>query len=236
MSKLFVANWKMHKTIAQTQEFVQSLLQQHWPTDRQAVICAPFTALTTLRNEKLLYGAQTMHWEEAGAFTGEISAPMLTELHCRYVILGHSERRRDNNETNDAVHKKVLSALRHQLTPIICVGESLEQHKNNETTAWVTTQIQTALDGIASNQLSKLVIAYEPIWAIGTGITATPEQAQAVHAVIRALTSPATPIIYGGSVTPENIAALMQQPDINGALIGGASLAADSFVRILNYK
>lgn len=240
MSKLFVANWKMHKTVAEAQQFTTLLLQAKWPNDRTTVLCGPFTTLpglqTLLSASPVLWGAQTMHWENHGAYTGEISAAMLVELGCSYVIIGHSERRRDANETDATVNKKVLAALAAGLTPIICVGESLAQHQQQQTNDWVSTQVQMALVGIAPNQLDKLVIAYEPIWAIGTGLTATPDQAQAVHGMIRQLVSADTLIIYGGSVTPDNISSLMAQPNINGALIGGASLTVESFQGILNYK
>ncbi len=239
MSKLLVANWKMHQSIAETKAFVATIQTKTWLNNHQVVICGPYTVLATLQqllpNHLVQYGAQNMHWSDSGAFTGEISPVMLVELGCRYVIIGHSERRRDNNETNATVNKKVLSALRHNLTPIICVGESLEQRQLNQTAVVITEQVNTALANITQTDLNRIVIAYEPIWAIGTGQTATPEQAQQVHALIRSLVTPATPIIYGGSVNADNTAALMAQPDINGALIGGASLKVESFLKILNY-
>lgn len=229
----------MNKTIIETAEFVKELKKAELPEDRTAVICAPFTALPTLQQllsgTTLRYGAQNVHWEEQGAFTGEISAPMLTEVGCQFVIIGHSERRRDQQETDTIVQRKVQLALKHHLTPVICVGESLLQRQVNQTESVIQQQLAAALDGLTAAQLANVVIAYEPIWAIGTGESATAEQAQAVHAAIRHQVTATTPIIYGGSVTTENIAELMQQPDINGALVGGASLDVAKFLQIIQY-
>lgn len=236
---LLVANWKMHKTNTDGTEFLNTLKQQSWPTDRQAVICAPFTLLPLLQQSSqgmtLQYGAQNMHWEEHGAFTGEISPMMLTDLGCTYVIIGHSERRQYFNETDETMQKKVHSALTHNLIPIICVGETLQQRRDNITNQVIKQQLNTALTSCSTEQLQQVVIAYEPIWAIGTGEAATPAQAQAVHVVIRQFVSAATQIIYGGSVTSANIQQFMAQPDINGALIGGASLEAGTFIQLVKY-
>lgn len=227
----------MHKTIAQTQAFLQDFLREDTTWNSDVVICGPFTTLATLQtilcsnDAGIEFGAQNMHWEESGAFTGEISAPMLQELRCRYVIIGHSERRRDCLETDETVNKKVQAALSHNLIPIICVGETLEQRQAEQTEDVVTRQVTAALADCDKQQ--PYVIAYEPIWAIGTGLAATPEQAQVVHALIRSLTTPTTSILYGGSVTPANSASLMQQPDINGALVGGASLNPNDFRKII---
>ncbi|EKD76661.1 MAG: Triosephosphate isomerase [uncultured bacterium] len=235
---LLVANWKMNKTVVEAEEFANALNQEQRPDGRDIVVCGPFTTLATLRGvlaHDIGVGAQTMHQAEKGAFTGEISASMLLELGCSYVIIGHSERRQYFGETDTTVHEKILTALRYGLIPIVCVGELLAQRQNNETEQVVTTQVQAALAGLTAEQITELVIAYEPIWAIGTGLAATPEQAQTVHALIRKLTSPSTPILYGGSVTPDNIKSLMTQPDINGGLIGGASLDVQKFLQIVNY-
>lgn len=234
---LLVANWKMNKTMAEARVFVQQLQTLTLPADRTVVICAPFTCLSTLQTElsvgPIAYGAQTMHWAERGAFTGEISAPLLLELGCRYVIIGHSERRRDCNETDVTVNKKVQTALHYSLIPIVCVGESLQQRQANATDQIIRQQVTAAL---ANCDLTKpLVIAYEPIWAIGTGLAATAQQAQAAHSVIRQLTTPQIQIIYGGSVTPADIAAVMVQPDIDGVLVGGASLLPADFTKIVSY-
>ncbi len=244
---LLVANWKMNKTQAEAKAFLSTFNEQlklvpRLSPDREIVICPPFTALSVVQNVLAManngavrYGSQNMHSQEQGAFTGEVSAPMLQELGCSYVIIGHSERRRDNGETNETVNKKILTALHWQLTPIICVGETLEQRHQEQTEKVVQQQLAVALAGVAAADLSKIVIAYEPIWAIGTGESATPEQAQAVHTFARQFVSKQTRIIYGGSVTTANMAVLMQQPDIDGALVGGASLDPVQFSQIINF-
>ena len=228
----------MNKTIAEAEAFALALNAAQRTTEREVVVCGPFTTLNALRktlSPEIGVGAQTMHQAESGAFTGEISATMVREVGCSHVIIGHSERRQYFGETDATVHEKILTALHHNLIPIVCVGELLEQRQNNETETVVTTQIHAALRELSAEQIAKVVIAYEPIWAIGTGLAATPEQAQAVHALIRALTSVQTRILYGGSVTPENIKTLMAQPDINGGLVGGASLDVQKFLQIINY-
>jgi triosephosphate isomerase len=179
-----------------------------------------------------------MHWEKEGAFTGAVSAGMLLDLGCRFVILGHSERRQHFGETDAAVQRKVRAALAVRLTPIVCVGETLTERDGGETLAVVARQVRAALEGLMGTDLSRLVLAYEPVWAIGTGRTATPEQAQEVHGAIRRLVGQqgdgsATRILYGGSVKAENAAALLRESDIDGALVGGASLVAEQFARIV---
>ncbi len=212
---LIVANWKMHKTATEAAAFVQALQQYPQPEDRTMIICPPFTILGVLRNQGVPYGAQNMHWEEKGAFTGEVSASMLVDQGCSYVIIGHSERREHFGETDGTVAKKVDAALANNLMPIVCV-RSVEE-------------VTPDLVG------KEIAIAYEPVWAIGTGKAATPEQAQEVHAQIRKLVGPDVSILYGGSVTADNAGSLMAQPDVNGLLVGGASLDADQFWKIVNY-
>lgn len=205
-----VANWKMNHGIAETTEFLKTLKTAGWPGDREVVICPPFTVLHLFGD--VPHGGQNMHWEEAGAFTGEISPVLLKDLGCTYVIVGHSERRQYFGETNETVSKKVVAALTHDLIPIVCV-RSVEE-------------ITPALVG------KPLVIAYEPVWAIGTGNAATPEHAQEVHTAIRQLVGDAVRILYGGSVNEANASALLAQPDVDGLLVGGASLDVTSFLRL----
>lgn len=238
MPKIIIAaNWKMYKTQEQAEQFLTKLNELKWPADKEVVICAPYTLLSVLdemnKNKNWKSGAENMFYEEQGAYTGEISPLQLKDVGCEYVIIGHSERRHIFHETDEMINKKLKSALVHNLIPIFCVGETLEQRENNDTEKIIISQIQEGLKDI--KDLSKLVIAYEPVWAIGTGKVATPEQAQAVHALIRKLTTPETSILYGGSVKPENVKELMAQPDINGALVGGASLEMESFKKIINY-
>lgn len=216
------------------------------PADGQVdvAVCPPSVYLhdvgAALRGSEIQLGAQNMHFEKEGAFTGEISAGMLNDLGCRYVILGHSERRQYFGETDAIVNQKTLVALACNLTPIVCVGETLEQRESDQTQAVVATQIKGSLAGLNADQAASLVIAYEPVWAIGTGRTASPAQAEEVHAQIRGLlselfgeTAEQIRIQYGGSVKPDNAAELMSQPNIDGALVGGASLKADSFAGII---
>jgi triosephosphate isomerase len=209
------------------------------------IICPTFTALKAvsdeIANSNLRLGAQNMHWEREGAFTGEISAAMLRDVFCQFVILGHSERRQYFGETDESVNKKVKAALAAQLKPIVCVGETLAQRDAGQVEAVVTSQVKNGLAGLTAEQALDSILAYEPVWAIGTGRNATPEQAQEVHALIRralaGMFDPATAakirIQYGGSVKPANAAPLMAQPDIDGALVGGASLDAKSFAEIV---
>lgn len=212
------------------------------------VVCPPFISLTAVWNviqgSNIALGAQNLYWEQSGAFTGEISAPMLRSTGCTYVIIGHSERRSYFHETDETVNKKILTALAEGLKPIVCIGETLEEREKGETFDVVTRQISGGLAGFSPKQMETVVLAYEPVWAIGTGKTATPEQAQDVHIFIRNLlldmfgevTAEQTRIQYGGSVKPENVVVLMEQPDIDGALVGGASLKAESFEKIVKFK
>lgn len=243
---MVAANWKMNKTLSEAYGLIQAMLPSlNEIQNVDIVLCPPFTHLSFVRSETasgaVKVGAQNMHWQEKGAFTGEISAPILAEL-CDYVILGHSERRQMFGETNETVNKKARTALTHSLKPIICVGESLEQNQAGETARVVETQCREGLQGITPEQAKNIVIAYEPVWAIGTGLAATPEGANAVHRdvirpVLRELfgeeIADGMRILYGGSVNAENAGELFEMSDIDGGLIGGASLKADAFVAIV---
>lgn len=243
---IIAGNWKMFKTIAEATQFAKDAVAGGAAAGVEKVVCAPFTALPALgqilAGSDIALGAQNMHFEEQGAFTGEISPGMLKEIGVKYVILGHSERRQYFNETDETVNKKVLAALKHGLKPIVCVGESLEQREAGETAAVVRTQTEGALAGLEAAQLADVVIAYEPIWAIGTGKSSTAEDANETIAIIRQViaerfgqkTAEEVRIQYGGSVKPENIASYMAQPDIDGALVGGASLQPDSYLQLIN--
>lgn len=247
MRTMFVAgNWKMNKTIAETRELLSALktgLNDLQGVDR--VVCPPFVSLAAahelLAGTSIGLGAQNMHWEEKGAFTGEVAPGMLKEL-CSYVILGHSERRTYFGETDETVNKKVLAAQKAGLTPIVCVGETLAQYEAGQTSDVVSTQTRAGLQGATPEFASKIVVAYEPVWAIGTGKASSAENAQAVHAGIRQVlsemfgkeTAQAIRILYGGSVTASNAAEFFSQADIDGALVGGASLKVDDFVGIVS--
>jgi triosephosphate isomerase len=246
---LMAANWKMYKTIQQADAFLKEFLPVAASvTDVDVVLCPPFTSLAqtvqSTASSTVAVGAQNMNENEEGAFTGEVSGAMLSAAGCKYVILGHSERRQYFGETDAIVNKKILAALKNNLVPIVCVGESLAERDANATLSVVGRQVRAALANISSAETKKLVIAYEPIWAIGTGRTATPAQAQEVHLAIRdilkdqygSLTSLAIRILYGGSVKPENIAELMACEDIDGGLVGGASLKPESFRAIVNFR
>jgi triosephosphate isomerase len=240
--KPFIAgNWKMFKTAAETTAFMRELSSAELARDVDAVLCAPFVDLPALvaaaQGTTVGVGAQNMHWEASGAFTGEVSGEMLTALGVQYVIIGHSERRAYFAETDETVNKKVLAALARGLTPILCVGEELAVRENGAAEQWVTAQVAAAVRGVAAAAAARLVIAYEPIWAIGTGRTATAADAQGMSAAIRGACAAvfgadgaeAVRVLYGGSVKPENISSFMAKPDIDGALVGGASLTAASF-------
>lgn len=245
--KLIVAgNWKMNKTVAEATELVTQLkIDLGQLTTVDVVVCPVFTALQAvsdlLKDSTIRLGAQNMSEHEAGAHTGEVAADMLRELRVRHVILGHSERRADHGEGDALVNAKAKAALAAGLLPIVCVGETLEQREADETEAVVGGQLTGSLAGLTAAQLEDVVLAYEPVWAIGTGRTATPEQAQEVHAFIRAQLAGSHDesvakrmrIQYGGSVKPGNAQDLMGQPDVDGALVGGASLEAHSFVEII---
>jgi triosephosphate isomerase len=238
-------NWKMHKTVAEAWEFVSELLPAIEGVKGADVgLCVPFTALTAVvaaaDGSDLIVCAQNMHQADSGAFTGEVSAPMLTDLHVRGVVLGHSERRAYYGETDRALQEKVPAALAAGLQPILCVGETEEERERDETQRKLRYQVQEALEKVSDDRLADVVIAYEPIWAIGTGRVATPEQAQEAIAFIRALVGDRSKeaaervrVQYGGSVKPDNAAEILSQPDVDGALVGGASLDAKDFAQII---
>lgn len=246
---IMAGNWKMHKTVGEAVELVKGLLAGlDGVSGREVLVCPPFTALYALRpllvGTSLGLGAQDLHHEPQGAFTGAIAAGMLTDVGCRYVIIGHSERRQYFGETDASVNLKIQAALAAGLTPIVCVGELKSERDAGQAEAVVARQIAGGLAGLSPEAVQRLVIAYEPVWAIGTGDTATPDDAQAMHAAIRGLlaehfgaaTADSVRIQYGGSVKPDNIDELMAMPDIDGALVGGASLKAESFLRIVKFQ
>jgi triosephosphate isomerase (TIM) len=237
------ANWKMNKTVAEASEFIDALLPRIAATQNDVVVCPPFTALHEVverrRGTAVRVAAQNMHEGEAGAFTGEISAAMLVELDVEAVVLGHSERRQFFGETDAALAKKVPAALAAELEPILCVGESGAAREGGQTEAVLERQLQADLAEVATEDIAKVVIAYEPIWAIGTGKVATPEQAQEACAFIRDVLrgrgaeADAVRILYGGSVKPGNARELLALPDVDGALVGGAALDAEDFAAIV---
>jgi triosephosphate isomerase (TIM) len=237
------ANWKMNKTVAEAAEFIDALLPRIAATQNDVVVCPPFTALHEVverrRGTAVRVAAQNMHEGEAGAFTGEISAPMLGELDVEAVVLGHSERRQFFGETDEALAKKVPAALAADLEPILCVGESAEARDAGETEVVLERQLQADLAAVATGDIARVVVAYEPIWAIGTGRVATPEQAQEACAFIRDVLrgrgaeADAVRILYGGSVKPGNAAELLALPDVDGALVGGAALDPEDFAAIV---
>ncbi|HIK27105.1 MAG: triose-phosphate isomerase [Oscillatoriaceae bacterium SKW80] len=241
MRKIVLAgNWKMYKTQAEALEFLKEFIPQleETPEEREIVLCAPFTALTilsqNLHGSRIRLGAQNVHWEASGAYTGEISGPMLVEMGVRYVIIGHSERRQYFGETDETVNLRLKAAQKNGLIPILCVGESKQQRDAGETESHIFRQLEKDLVDVDQNNL---VIAYEPIWAIGTGDTCESQEANRVIGLIRSkLSNPNVTIQYGGSVKPENIDELMAQPEIDGVLVGGASLEPLSFGRIVNYR
>ena len=243
---IIAGNWKMNNTIAEAIKLIEEIKTNSLNNDVEAVVCVPFTVLTDVKRaigeSNIKLGAQNMHWEENGAFTGEISPSMLNEIGIHYCIIGHSERRQYFNETDETVNKKIKSALSHDIKPIVCVGETLEEREANKAEEIVKNQVIKAFEGIDSKDLEKFVIAYEPIWAIGTGKTASSEDANAMCKFIREtigeLYNDKKDIVriqYGGSVKPGNIKELMEKSDIDGALVGGASLKADDFVKLVNY-
>jgi triosephosphate isomerase len=245
---LIVGNWKMNKTASEAAAFIRDLRERVPASPHVDVVLAPpFTALESARNALGSYSyfslaAQNVHWETHGAFTGEVSAPMLRDLGCRYVIVGHSERRTLFGERDEHIQMKVLAALRHGLSPILCVGESLVHREAGRTESIVTAQLSGGLGGLTTQDLATVTIAYEPVWAIGTGRAATTEQAVTVHRSIRLFietgwdnkTASAIRILYGGSVTPQNIESLLGSDAIDGALVGGACLDPDSFATIIS--
>ncbi|MEL7834831.1 triose-phosphate isomerase [Fodinibius sp. Rm-B-1B1-1] len=244
---LIAGNWKMNCGPKETSTLLQGIEEEMntLPKEVDGLVCPPTISLTTAADELqnidgMALGAQNMHYEDNGAFTGEVSTTMLNEVNCEYVILGHSERRQYFGETDKTVNAKVNKALNDSLKPVICVGESLEQRKADEHVLRVKKQVQGALIGVEDEDADNIVIAYEPIWAIGTGETATPDQAQEMHKMIREVlaelyteAADSVRILYGGSMKPHNAEELLEQPDVDGGLIGGASLKADSFTKII---
>jgi triosephosphate isomerase len=244
--KVIAGNWKMNKDLNESQNLVSGIIDGLGNENKcDVVVCPPFTSLnevhSLIKNTPIKLGAQNVYYETDGAFTGEVSTGMLKSVGCDYVIIGHSERRTIFGEKDELINKKNKKALADELKVIFCIGESLAQREKGITNSVVEKQLQKGLDGISSEELNNIIIAYEPIWAIGTGKTATPEQAQEVHAFIRNYISQKYSkesgegliIQYGGSVKPDNAASLLSQPDIDGALIGGACLKADSFLSII---
>lgn len=242
----FIAgNWKMHKTVAESEAYIQALLPRVAAVDGvEIVVCAPFLSLQALvdsaRGSQVGVYAQTMHEADQGAYTGEVSAPMLSEIDAQGVVLGHSERRQRCNETDKALQLKVPKALQAGLTPILCVGETEDERERGETERKLRYQVQEGLEKVATERLADVVVAYEPVWAIGTGLTATPEQAQEAVAFVRALVAnfdkaaaEQVRILYGGSCKPDNAAELLALPDVDGALVGGASLDPADFAAIV---
>jgi len=243
---IIAGNWKMHKTAEEAVALANGIKRGVYDTENvEAVLAPPFTSLSEVKDiitdTNISLAAQDVYWEKEGAFTGEVSAPMLKSAGCKYVIIGHSERRAYFGETNETVNKKVKAALSHGLFPIMCVGEKLEEREAGKTFDVVRDHVENGLRGIGNDGMLKTVIAYEPVWAIGTGRNATPAQAEEVHKHIRGIvsklygakTAGETRIQYGGSVKPANVESLIKEKDIDGALVGGASLKAESFVEII---
>ncbi|MCX5797837.1 MAG: triose-phosphate isomerase [Elusimicrobia bacterium] len=245
----FIAgNWKMHLTLAQSVELAKAVRDATKESPAEVAVCVPFTALTVvaevLKGSHVRLGGQDLYWEAQGAFTGEVSAAQLADAGASCVIIGHSERRRLFGDTDEAVNKKLKAALAAKLVPIVCVGETLDERQSNRTFRVLETQMTGGLKGFAPADVSSVVVAYEPVWAIGTGVTATPAQAQEAHNFLRAQAAKlygegfaaGLRILYGGSVTPETVDNLMAQPDLDGALVGGASLKAPAFARIARFQ
>lgn len=244
---IIAGNWKMNKTVAESVSLVKELKKLVEDIKgREIIVCPPFTALSSVKAElftsNINVGAQNIYYEEKGAFTGEISPLMLKEL-CSHVIIGHSERRAYFNETNETVNKRIKIALQHGLTPIVCVGEKLEEREAGKTNDVIKDHVENGLAGLSKEDMKKIIVAYEPVWAIGTGKTATPEQAEEVHVFIRGLlkemfgdeVAEQTRILYGGSVKPANIKELMAKENVDGGLVGGASLDAKTFSKLVHY-
>jgi len=243
---IVIGNWKMHGTVAEARTLAGAIREAiKRPRGVQVVVCPPFTALAAvaevLAGSPIQLGAQTCHHEPAGAHTGEISPPMLVELGCRWVLLGHSERRKEIGESDEVINLKLRAALAHGLTPVLCVGETAEERRQGFTFTTVEGQLRAGLAGVTATQLGKVVLAYEPVWAIGTGVNATPAQAGEVHGYLRGLLSElgskeaaqSIRILYGGSVKAENVDGLVAESEVDGALVGGASLNAPGFVAIV---
>jgi len=244
---IIAGNWKMNNTIKEALELIEEIKATSLNNDVEAVVCVPYTSLVSVKQAvegtNIKLGAQNMHWEESGAFTGEISPLMLKEIGVDYCIIGHSERRQYFNETDDTVNKKLKSALSHKILPIVCVGETLEEREANKAEAIVKNQVTKGFEGISGDEIKNIVIAYEPIWAIGTGRTASSDDANSMCTFIRETIGglygeelkDIIRIQYGGSVKPSNVKELMEKSDIDGALVGGASLKADDFVKLINF-
>ena len=243
---LIAGNWKMNTDHAAAVALAKGVVEKVGdPGDVLVAVCPPFVNIAgvgeAIKGSKVALGAQNMHFEDSGAFTGEVSAPMLKALGCKYVIIGHSERREYFGETDEGVNKKVKKAIASGLVPIMCIGETLEQREAGQEKEVVGKQVKAGLEGVEIDDSSKLVLAYEPVWAIGTGRTATPEQAQEIHAFIRGLLveqfgqdkAAKIHILYGGSMKPSNAAELLGKKDVDGGLIGGASLKADDFAALV---
>ncbi|NMB14889.1 MAG: triose-phosphate isomerase [Gallicola sp.] len=245
---IIAGNWKMNNNPSESIELVKEILKEDLDGDVEQVVIVPFTSIypitELLKEEDLKLGAQNMYFEESGAYTGEVSPLMLKDLDVDYVIVGHSERREIFNEDDNLLNKKVASAFSHGLIPILCCGETLEEREENKQEEKVKSQIAKDLEGIAADNVKKLVIAYEPIWAIGTGKTASSDDAEAMCGFIRGLieemydkeTADCVRIQYGGSVKPENVKDIMSKENIDGALVGGASLKSDSFAKLVNFE
>ncbi|MBM3790282.1 MAG: triose-phosphate isomerase [Acidobacteria bacterium] len=245
---IIAGNWKMHKTVGEARQLARSVRDGAKSAAHCTIVLAPpYTALQAVGDEiagsPLVLAAQNVHWEPKGAFTGEISIPMLEDLGCRMAIVGHSERRQYSGETDRSVNLRVRALLQSSLAPLLCVGETLEQRESGDYHKTVFQQLTGGLDGLTPREVLRIILAYEPVWAIGTGRTATPETAQEMHRAIRSWlaqgfgreVSDEVRILYGGSVKPDNMQGLMNQPDIDGALVGGACLEADGFLRIIAY-
>lgn len=245
---LLAGNWKMHTTIAEAEALAGAIAGTAIPADRDVMLAPPFTALAAvgrvLAGTPVLLGAQNVCWEAKGAFTGEISPPMLRDTGCTLVIVGHSERRHIFAETDAMINQRVAGAIRHELIPVLCIGETLTERESGHMFQVLERQLRAGLKDIAIQRAGQLVIAYEPVWAIGTGKTATVDQAQEAHRFVRGVLltmyekniATQIRILYGGSVNPDNVDALMAQDDVDGALVGGAALKAESFCRIINFK
>lgn len=246
-TKIIAGNWKMHKTGEEASSFARELKRKTFNISKtEIIICPPFTALVPvyeiIKESRIKMGAQNVHWESSGAYTGEISAEMIERAGCRYVVIGHSERRQYFGETDQSVNKKIKKTLTTtSLIPIVCIGETLQQREDGQTRTVVKSQLSQGIESLSQDQMKRLVIAYEPVWAIGTGVTATPQQAEEVHLFIRELIgqifnsqlADSTHILYGGSVKPDNINDLLLQKNIDGGLVGGASLNIDSYVTMI---
>ena len=245
---LIAGNWKLFKTIPEALTLVDGLKKNlAGVSEREILVCPPFTALyavaQALKSSNISVGSQNIFWEKKGAFTGEVAPDMLVDAGCKYAIVGHSERRQYFGETDETVNKRMKAAFAAGLVPIVCIGEMLAEREGGTTFKVIERQIKNGIAGLSPEQAKTLVIAYEPVWAIGTGKTATPQQAEEVHAYIRKLYSQmysetaagSIRILYGGSVKPDNVSEIMKQPNVDGALVGGASLETESFAKLVKY-